>query len=143
MTRRLHRYYGADYLHFITTSCYQRRPLLGSSHHRDLFLGVLEQVRRRYRFVVLGYVIMPEHIHLLLSEPERCNPSVVMQVLKQSFARPLLRRMRPGRCNARTFLRESALGEGHNWQRRLYDFVVWDGAQARSKTPLHAQRFCQ
>jgi REP element-mobilizing transposase RayT len=31
-------------------------------------------VRRSYRFVVVGYVVMPEHVHLLLSEPERVNP---------------------------------------------------------------------
>lgn len=92
MPLRLHRYYGADYLHFITTSCYQRQPLLGTQSNRDLFLRVLERVRRRYRFVVVGYVVMPEHIHLLLSEPERSNPSVVMQALKQGFARSLFRR---------------------------------------------------
>jgi REP element-mobilizing transposase RayT len=34
---------------------------------------------------------MPEHVHLLLSEPERGNPSVVIQVLKQCFVRRLLR----------------------------------------------------
>jgi hypothetical protein len=55
MPNRLHRYYGGGYLHFITTSCYQRRALLGSRKNRDLFLKVLEQVRRRYRFVVVGY----------------------------------------------------------------------------------------
>ncbi|HET9309264.1 MAG TPA: hypothetical protein VFO46_24840 [Candidatus Sulfotelmatobacter sp.] len=38
--------------HFITTSCYLRLPLLGRARNRDLFLRVLEQVRRRYRFVV-------------------------------------------------------------------------------------------
>ncbi|MGZ6316178.1 MAG: hypothetical protein ACXWNQ_02875 [Anaerolineales bacterium] len=52
MPNRLHRYYGAGYSHFITTSCYQRLPLLASARNRDLFLRVLEQVRRRYRFVV-------------------------------------------------------------------------------------------
>ena len=50
MPKRLHRYYGAGYSHFITTSCYQRLPLLGTGRNRDLFLCVLEQVRRRYRF---------------------------------------------------------------------------------------------
>jgi len=64
--RRLHRYYGAGYLHFITTSCYQRKPLLSSPRARDLFLEVLEEVRRRFRFVVVGYVVMPEHVHLLI-----------------------------------------------------------------------------
>ncbi|HXM24177.1 MAG TPA: transposase [Terriglobales bacterium] len=42
------------------------------------------------RFVVVGYVVMPEHIHLLLSEPEIGTPSTVMQVLKQRTARFLL-----------------------------------------------------
>jgi REP element-mobilizing transposase RayT len=32
-------------------------------------------------------VVMPEHVHLLISEPERRNPSVVIEVLKQEFAR--------------------------------------------------------
>src|SRR5580658_2634402 len=94
MPTKLHRDYGAGYLHFITTSCYQRRALLGAPQSRDLFLEVMEQVRRRYRFVVVGYVVMPEHVHLLFSEPERGDPSVVMKVLKQSFARRLLEEVR-------------------------------------------------
>ena len=89
MPNRLHRYYGAGYLHFITTSCYQRRPLLGTRRNRDLFLQVLERIRRRYHFVVVGYVVMPEHVHLLIGEPERGNPSLVMQAVKQGFARRL------------------------------------------------------
>jgi putative transposase len=56
MTSGLHRYYGSGDCHFITCSCYQRRPLLASAEQRDLFLAELEQVRRRYRIVVLAYV---------------------------------------------------------------------------------------
>ena len=93
MPNKLHRYYGAGYLHFITTSCYRRTPLLASPQHRDLLLEVLEQMRRRYRFVLAGYVVMPEHVHLLLSEPERGNPSKVMQAIKQGFARRLLQKV--------------------------------------------------
>jgi putative transposase len=125
MPNRLHRYYGAGYLHFITTSCYQRRALLGRRAHRDLFLQVLEQVRKRYGFIVVGYVVMPEHVHLLIGEPERANPSVVMQALKQSFARRLQRKLR-GHDNPRQgSLWNAALVEGHIWQRRFYDFVVF------------------
>jgi putative transposase len=69
MRRNLKRYYGAGHFHFITCSCYRRQPLLGTPRRRDLLLTVLEQVRRRYQFVVVGYVIMPEHIHLLIGEP--------------------------------------------------------------------------
>jgi putative transposase len=70
MPSGLHRTYGAHHLHFITNSCYQRRPLRGSAQARDRFLTVLEQTRQRYHFVVVGYVVMPEHLHLLITEPE-------------------------------------------------------------------------
>ena len=125
MPPRLRRYYGAGYLHFITTSCYHRQALLGNPRNRDLFLGVLEQVRRRYQFVVVGYVVMPEHVHLLLSEPERANPSIVMQALKQSFACRLLRRKRRRHSDRQASLWDATVSEGHVWQRRFYDFVVW------------------
>ena len=77
MRHNLKRYYGAGDLHFITCSCYRRQPLFGTARRRDLLLTVLEQMRKRYQFVVAGYVIMPEHIHLLISEPQKKNPSTV------------------------------------------------------------------
>ena len=125
MPSKLHRYYGAGYLHFITTSCYRRSPLLGTAQNRDLFLEVMEQVRRRYRFVVVGYVVMPEHVHLLFSEPERGDPSLLMKVLKQSVARRLLERRRAAADPRQSSLWDTALTEGHVWQRRFYDFVVF------------------
>jgi len=118
----LKRYYGAGYLHFITFSCYQRRPILGTARRRDLFLEILEQVRRSYKFVIIGYVVMPEHVHLLLCEPERSNPSVVIQVLKQSFSRRLRRGIRRAHPAQGTLWKE---GPPAVWQRRFYDFVVW------------------
>ncbi|MFY9701833.1 MAG: transposase [Terriglobales bacterium] len=117
------RYYGAGHLHFITCSCYRRQPLLGSARRRDLFLTVLEQVRRRYRFVVVGYVVMPEHIHLLVSEPEEKNPSTVMQALKLGFARRVLAREKRKRQPSQGRLFGDAAR--HIWQKRFYDFNVW------------------
>ena len=125
MPARLRRYYGAGYLHFITTSCYRRSPLLDTPQSRDLFLEALERVRRRYRFVVVGYVVMPEHVHLLFSEPDRGDPSVVMKVLKQSFARRLLDEVRATANPRQSSLWNPALTEGHIWQCRFYDFVVF------------------
>lgn len=115
MTRRLRRYYGGGDFHFITCSCYRRQPLLGSAPRRDLFLKVLEQVRRRYQFVVAGYVVMPEHFHLLISEPQKQNPSTVMQALKLGFARRVLADMRRRRNPAQALL--FAPAPEHIWQR--------------------------
>jgi len=123
MPRGLHRYYGADQLHFITCSCYRRMPLLRSARSRDRVLFVLEQTRKRYRFVVVGYVMMPEHIHLLLSEPEIGTPSTVMQVLKQRTARALLPKPKP--CDPRQSKLFGEISErAPFWQTRFYDFNV-------------------
>ena len=97
----LRRLYGGGDLHFITTSCYRRRPFLGTPKSRDIFLDVFEQVRKRYRFDVMGFVVMPEHVHLLISEPERDDPSIIMQVLKQTVARRLLHKGRKRNNNQR------------------------------------------
>ena len=74
----LKRFYSGGDLHFITASCYRRQPWLTAAGHRDLFVQVLEQARQRDRFVVVAYVVMPEYFHLLISELERTNPSVVI-----------------------------------------------------------------
>lgn len=125
MPNRLHRYYGAGYCHFITTSCYQRLPLLGSVRNRELLVHVLEQVRRRYHFVLLGYVVMPEHVHLLIREPERGDPSRVMQAIKQGFARRLLTRLRQAANQQQLSLWTGPVERGRIWQPRFYDFVVY------------------
>jgi putative transposase len=90
MNRRLKRYWGAGDLHFITCSCYRRQPLLGTAKRRNLFLTVLKQVRRRYQVIVAGYVVMPGHVHLLMSKPQVKTPSTVMQALKLGLARRVL-----------------------------------------------------
>jgi putative transposase len=66
MHRKLKRYYGKHDLHFITFSCYRRLPMLGTKRARNLFVKILEEVRDAYGFALVGFVVMPEHIHLLI-----------------------------------------------------------------------------
>jgi len=119
MPTGLRRFYGAHDLHFITCSCYRRQRLLGTPDRRDLFLEIFEQERQHYRFVVSGYVVMPEHVHLLITEPEWGTPSTVMQAVKQRFTRTLqrLEKTSPGRHTLCTGVPV--------WQERFYDFNVW------------------
>jgi putative transposase len=119
MSQHPTRYYGAGDLHFITASCYERRPLLAPADRCHLFLEVLEHMRRRYRFAVLGYVVMPEHFHLLVSEPQRETLSTVIQALKFGYSRRLLS---PG-CGLQTA--EYSSEPRRIWQARFYDFNVW------------------
>jgi len=101
---------------------------------------ILAEVRLRHKFRVIGYVVMPEHVHLLISEPASGNPSKVLQVLKQKVSRAL--RGKPKRQIPGQLL----LGFGGNeaeedafWQRRFYDFNVWNALKVREKLDyMHA-----
>ena len=66
----------------MTFSCYRRQPRLRDERLCELFCACLERVRRKYGLRVYGYVLMPEHVHLLLSEPERAVLATAIQALK-------------------------------------------------------------
>jgi putative transposase len=87
MPKNLKRYYGRGDLHFVTFSCYRRIPLLRTIGARNVFVKALGAIRDRYKFPLVGYVVMPEHVQLLLSEPPKSTPSMVLKVLKQRVAR--------------------------------------------------------
>ena len=125
MANKLMRHYGRGHLHFLTFSCYRRLPLLGSVRARNVFVKILDEVRDRYGFALVGYVVMPEHVHLLISEPRRGTPSTVMQVLKQRVSRRLRRNSRApaGQLKLRFAGDDDSLPRF--WQRRFYDFNVW------------------
>jgi putative transposase len=101
MPKNLKRRYGQKDLHFITCSCYRRLPLFRSQRARNRFVRILDELRGQYGFAVVGYVVMPEHVHLLISEPRKGTPSTVMQVLKQRVSRALRRRRKsvPGQLH--------------------------------------------
>jgi putative transposase len=105
MTQGLKRYQHAGDLHFVTFSCFRLGAHLALASARTLFEETLERTRQRYRFCVIGYVVMPEHVHLLLSEPVEKPLSTAIHALKLSMAK---------RSTQRPF-----------WQARYYDFNVF------------------
>ena len=131
MPRGLKRFYGSGDLHFVTFSCYRRQPFLASWSRRDMFLRALEKVAREYRVGVVGYVVMPEHVHLLLNEPREKDLSVAIKALKQGVSRRALgsARKRVGQGS----LFATAEMPQRFWQARFYDFNVWTEKQRKEK----------
>ena len=140
MPKGLKRYYGRGELHFLTFSCYRRLPLLGTVRARNVFVEALGKIRERYRFLLVGYVVMPEHVHLLISEPSEATPSMVLKVLKQRVSRDLRkrkRRARPGQLRL-SFL-NGRKGPPRFWQPRFDDFNVYSAKKKREKLEyMHA-----
>lgn len=111
----LKRYQHTGQSHFVTSCCYHRRPLFTMDASRRVFEYALERVRLSFRMRVYGYVVMPEHIHLLVSEPERHTLADALKSLKQGVSRRLI-------------------GDAdHFWQKRYYDFNVRNHEQFLEK----------
>jgi putative transposase len=108
MPKNLVRYHQCGVFHFLTFSCHQRQPLLAVADAYSVFERELEAARQRYELVIAGYVLMPEHVHLLVGEPANYSLAVAIQVLKQKTSRKLKPR-----------------DQAQLWQRRYYDFNVW------------------
>ena len=125
---------GHGHLHFLTFSCYRRLPLLRTARARKIFLTALEKIRERYGFLVVGYVVMPEHVHLLLREPARGTPSTVLKALKQRVSRDLRRRTRATPTSQLRLPFSAGADElPRFWQPRFHDFNVWSAKKRKEK----------
>src|SRR5260370_39011147 len=139
MPAGLKRYYGKGDLHFITFSCYRLLPLLKTKRARNLFVKELGRVRDATGFRLIGYVVMPEHVHLVVSEAREGTPSTVLQKLKLGVARKLRKRKRA--CAGQLRLAFAAPREPLRavWQARVYDFNVSSrGKKTEKLNYMHA-----
>jgi putative transposase len=89
MPSGLKRFQTAASLHFITFSCFHRLPLLAALEAKETFEAVLEQERQRHLARVYAYVLMPEHIHLLINEPPAILLAQFLKAVKQITSRKL------------------------------------------------------
>lgn len=112
MPEGLKRLHHSGQSHFLTFSCYRRLPLLAEMRMQESFLSALEQTRRRFQMRVYGYVVMPEHVHLLLSEPADGMLAQAVQMLKTKVS---VQARRQGKRTA---------GELPFWQARYFDHNV-------------------
>jgi putative transposase len=85
----LKRFQRAEALHFITFSCFHRLPFLGTPAPKETFEAILEQTRARHEVRVYAYVLMPEHVHLLINEPPRILVAQFLKAIKQITSRKL------------------------------------------------------
>ena len=108
---------------FITFSCFRRQPNLINDFAKELFIAELYKARVKYKLGIIGYVIMPEHVHLVVVPPEdgelgpaigemKRQSALLIHDLLQRQASPLLSRLSVVRNGVPKF----AL-----WKRRCFD----------------------
>ncbi len=133
----LRRFHHSGQSHFVTFCCYHRRLLLTTDASRRIFESALERVRHSFRLHVYGYVVMPEHVHLLLSEPQQDTssdqypfspkdslngPSVLSETQQDTLA-DALKSLKQG-------VSRRLIGDAeHFWQKRYYDMNIRNSPQ--------------
>jgi len=105
------RYNNPGHAHALTFSCFQSRPFMQSDRTCGYFIDALTRAREKHCFDLWAYVVMPEHIHLLiLPKEENYSISCILASIKQSVARRamiFLRRYNP------TGLSQLSTGQKH------------------------------
>jgi putative transposase len=131
---KLQHYYGLNHLHYVAKSTSRRARLYDSECFRNQWVASLGALRRELGFKIIGYVLMPEHFHMLVWPTAQANPSQVVQKLEDRTALSILKNLRGNlsypRCQkmlARVALPPTVQCHAHFrvWQRKGYDMNVW------------------
>lgn len=108
---KLKRFILANYCYFVTTVIKDRKNFFLDESICSLILQDLEFYRKKYEFLLHAYVIMPDHLHLLLSLKENGNISKLMHDFKSHTAQAINRVLKR---------------RGSLWQEGFYDHVIRD-----------------
>jgi len=131
---RLQHFYGQNHLHYLTASTYRRARIFDSERFKLKFVQTLDDLRTELGFKIIGYVLMPEHCHLLIWPGALGNPSQIMQKLSERTANFILRNLRRNRVFpwVPKMLKQFELpATVHHhahyrvWQKRGYDMNIW------------------
>jgi putative transposase len=95
---------------FITFCCFQRQKYLYLPDTKELLIKHLQMAREKYTFKLLGYVIMPEHVHLVILPPDSMKLGLVIREIKSRMAKDYFANIRPDIPAPHVF-----------WQKRCYD----------------------
>jgi len=128
------RYSAPDQLQFITSSVYGRLKLFDSYRPRLMFVEVLRECRQELGFLLIGWVLMPEHFHFPIKPEPAESSSRLLQELKKRTAQRVVSVLTENQGHAwcRKMLNGLRLPPSvHSdsryrvWQRRFYPYGVY------------------
>ena len=146
MHRKTRRSFNTPYdAHGLTFSTYHRLPVFEKTSHCVLFLEALESAADKMEFDLWSYVVMPDHIHLLIfPRREVYDMALILKEIKAPSARaifacnPELRcKMLVKRSNGRVEARLWQQGGGYDRNFRSGE-DIWEFMEYVHNNPLAA-----
>ena len=80
------RHFEPGQLQFITTCTYRRSRLFTCQCFCWTFVETLQHIRQETGFLLIGWVLMPEHFHLLIRPEPAADTGRFMRELKKRVA---------------------------------------------------------
>ena len=80
--QKVHHFNEPGHAHFLTFSCYRRLPLLSKDRSCGWLIEAIQAARGKHGFDLWAWVVMPEHVHLLLwpREPNYCMKAILADI---------------------------------------------------------------
>ncbi|MBN2583084.1 MAG: transposase [Planctomycetes bacterium] len=141
--KRCRRYDVLGHAHYVTFSCYHRQPFLSKERPIGWLVDAIDSARVKAPFDLWAYIIMPEHVHLLLLPHERVQISAVLHAIKLPVSRRALNWAKNHSPEALARMRHMTSGGQVSyrfWQRGGgYDRNIWTVEELAEKVHyMHA-----
>lgn len=109
------RYYIPGSAVFITQVVQGREPVFRDPKKVNLLREILRNVKEMHPFVMLGYVFLLDHFHILIQPTDYSNFSDIMHSVKSNFTREHKKQLGLSTSQSMKF-----------WQKRFWDHVIRD-----------------
>jgi putative transposase len=118
--------------HFTTFSTYKNEHLLILSGIPEILLSQLGRIREEYSTPIYGFVIMPNHLHVIWHITPQQGISKIMQLYKGRTSKNCHIELRKiPNFNIDSLTRSN--GRFSLWQRKFYDFNILSGKKLHEK----------
>ncbi len=129
---------------FITFGTHKKVPLITNNENRKIIIDAISFMREKYGFRLIGYVLMPEHIHLVIIPAEGNKVGRIIGEIKRESAVRILDKMIKTKSPLLDKLKVTRNGVRKHafWQRRCYDHncrtpeTVWKAIEYCHNNPI-------
>ncbi len=121
-------------IYFVTTKTCNNNKIFDNDWACELFIKNLKECKKKYEFKLYGYVVMPDHVHLLIEPAKSFNISQVIQKIKSIFAKEFKKELkyrvaaslaRGAMAESKTFRYADVVEPGKPiWQKSFYDHII-------------------
>ena len=142
---KMKHYDGGGDARFITFGTYKKLPLITNNEIRNIIIDAIALIRKRFKFRLLGYVLMPEHIHLVIIPADGTKVGRIIGEIKRESAVKILEIM--VNINSSILNKLEVIRNGVRkhafWQRRCYDHncrtheSVWKAIEYCHNNPVN------